>query len=734
MDMNSFPRILTWMNQVASKNPDETPEEVRSYLSQMNSQFQISGENLSPSSFPTGSFMEHEVIMPTSTELPEIYSEDFYQMAFDFFKNEASNHYDRLKAHLESLYLSLTSVSYNDFRQKFSKKFNMIRHKQNLSEIQHQEMTGNTDSFLFYHLSESEMKIRGIWSEEETQKLVYTLETGVRDKLDYITPDKKVHWGLLSLRIPGRNGDQCRKKYRQLLKAGKILDVKKMQTQEKNPAFAQYCQPALLAYQENALAAAIDELLEEEKLITPGKIAKMAIELYYEPEHLARKAAITSLIKKGCYVPQKYNSPAEEVETVMQKYLSSAKLCPHELMNYFNMDSFGASRTWVFRFMKKYDYCYRKFHYARRGDIKPQAIEHYLHQLSEAIQYYGREKVLNMDETQVLLNNSPSTTIAKKGQKDVAINKSYVDPKIGTTYIATISMDPQRRFPLYAIAKGKSEVCQRKYCNTDPTKCQMDNSESGWDTVEVMENYLNWLSEEMQYKKFALVLDVYTTHIAERIKTYAQDLGIELIYVPANGTGIYQPLDRSIFGIVKKKLSKKELQTSMIEAAETRKNLYAIVHGEVKKVWETISTAAINSAWDIPGLDDLIGCKNSKLPEEDNLNEHYNDEFDENTDDNTDDDIDDKSYEYPVEEYGLPVNFMLLLPSGKKVDYHIGNRALLKHLYQKVENSLKLPKETFKLVSMSKIKLKSLHQPIYELGIEGDLIKICLNKKKSTLN
>ena len=120
-------------------------------------------------------------------------------------------------------------------------------------------------------------------------------------------------------------------------------------------------------------------------------------------------------------------------------------------------------------------------------------------------------------------------------------------------------MDPSIRIPLYCVAKGKTNQCESKYENNDKL-CRMDHSASGWTTTEVMIDYIDWLYQEMDSEPFALVLDVYASHISEDVERHAAQLEIELIFVPANGTGTYQPLDRIIFGIVKKKLAKKELQ------------------------------------------------------------------------------------------------------------------------------------------------------------------------------
>ena len=63
----------------------------------------------------------------------------------------------------------------------------------------------------------------------------------------------------------------------------------------------------------------------------------------------------------------------------------------------------------------------------------------------------------------------------------------------------------------------------------------------------------------------------------------------------------YQPLDRKIFGIIKKQLTQQEMHSPIGSAI--LKEQYPIVHEKLLKLWENISTSAINSAWDIDGLE-----------------------------------------------------------------------------------------------------------------------------------
>ena len=79
-------------------------------------------------------------------------------------------------------------------------------------------------------------------------------------------------------------------------------------------------------------------------------------------------------------------------------------------------------------------------------------------------------------------------------------------------------------------------------------------NKQGWINESIMIRYLNHLHRYNKGKSYALVLDVYPAHRTLNVKEAARALDITLIYVPANGTGIYQPLDRRLFGIIKSKL------------------------------------------------------------------------------------------------------------------------------------------------------------------------------------
>ena len=62
-----------------------------------------------------------------------------------------------------------------------------------------------------------------------------------------------------------------------------------------------------------------------------------------------------------------------------------------------------------------------------------------------------------------------------------------------------------------------------------------------------MIQYLDHFYEHWSEKQpCALLLDCFKAHCTAAVKKFAKDHFIELIFVPANGTSEYQPLDRRI--------------------------------------------------------------------------------------------------------------------------------------------------------------------------------------------
>lgn len=152
-----------------------------------------------------------------------------------------------------------------------------------------------------------------------------------------------------------------------------------------------------------------------------------------------------------------------------------------------------------------------------------------------------------MDATLVTTQNLQNRVVGLREK----VTDQNLKQKEGTTFIGTVAMNPHIKIPLGLISKGKTKRCENKYGEeiSDELITHLNN---GWMTPVVMKTYLSWLRKKMGEGPIALILDVYRAHIEKSVKAHKRKLGIKLIFVPACGTGNYQTLDRSLFGIVKK--------------------------------------------------------------------------------------------------------------------------------------------------------------------------------------
>jgi hypothetical protein len=126
----------------------------------------------------------------------------------------------------------------------------------------------------------------------------------------------------------------------------------------------------------------------------------------------------------------------------------------------------------------------------------------------------------------------------------------------------------------------------------------VQHSESGWATENIIINYTEWLHKQIADGcPCALILDVYPTHRTDRVFAIAEAYDVELLFVPAGGTGRFQPMDRRVFG---------ELKARARAAFDRRRWLAEgeeISHDESVDIliqcWNAIPAENIRKAWNV---------------------------------------------------------------------------------------------------------------------------------------
>jgi hypothetical protein len=114
------------------------------------------------------------------------------------------------------------------------------------------------------------------------------------------------------------------------------------------------------------------------------------------------------------------------------------------------------------------------------------------------------------------------------------------------------------KFPLWVLWKSKTERCEERY-RDDPRLQEyirrgdlvLTHQPNGWTSALLASGYLHWLRSRIQRGPIVVLWNLFSAHREQGVKERAQELGIELVFIPAGMTGKHRPLDRRLFGSLK---------------------------------------------------------------------------------------------------------------------------------------------------------------------------------------
>ena len=182
----------------------------------------------------------------------------------------------------------------------------------------------------------------------------------------------------------------------------------------------------------------------------------------------------------------------------------------------------------------------------RERDMELEKIA-FVVEVRDAIHRCGTSLVLNMDETPVQLLDVPVTAVVSTGSGQAATVTSTAG-SLGSkiTTMPTISAAGDK-LQLCAILRGKTERClaaTRAKASDDAKKIQLYYSQKGWMNEGIMALYFrDILLPYTRCRPAALLLDSYTAHFTDAVRSAAAAMNLQLIQVPASCTSELQPLD-----------------------------------------------------------------------------------------------------------------------------------------------------------------------------------------------
>lgn len=455
------------------------------------------------------------------------------------------------------------------------------------------------DNCLPFFSSRADEKYK-YWSEEENNFLAEVMNESI----------EMPNFSILSLCFPGRTGREVYQHFAMLAKKGQIFDPRTLDV-GKVPILAPYYRRIFLPNAEKALAESLLETSAKGIQVGKKMIIERAESFFKIPWILAERITYKILSSKQLPVycdenEQKYTDLFKQTALPIEKKLTeNLKINDDDqevdlneikkILEQYKIPLPRFSLHWLRDFMRRNRISWRKAHYARRGAIDLTYAEIFLEQVAYAVIKYGWERVFNMDETAVRVNNGSVLTIGKIGTLDISVDGKRDDRECFTA-IATCTKE--KTYPLILLNKGEhSKRFEPILRAGDGTLVWNTGTNNGWVNENVMLDYLDHIHELSEHFPCALVVDCFKAHKTPKVIQKACDLGIELIIVPANGTGKYQPLDRKIFGILKAKL--RALAANQIFEGKER---FDKVCNHLIKAWSEITPLHLLRAWDIPGL------------------------------------------------------------------------------------------------------------------------------------
>jgi hypothetical protein len=233
-------------------------------------------------------------------------------------------------------------------------------------------------------------------------------------------------------------------------------------------------------------------------------------------------------------------------------------------------------------------------HKERRTTLDEEYAAYFLRRLDTLSNDYPPDLVFNMDETCWRLFEAPRKVLAEKGTEIVKLAGTSSE-KTSFTALGGISAAGDK-LPLWILAKGKTPRSEGKFGTH--SNVILRHTDSGWATEGILVCYIEWLARDIAHgHPSILVLDVYPSHRTDVVVETAAANDVELLFVPAGGTGRFQPLDRRVFGELKSRARAEFGRRRWRDGAadiDYEESLQILT-----RCWEHIPTENIRKAWNV---------------------------------------------------------------------------------------------------------------------------------------
>lgn len=222
-----------------------------------------------------------------------------------------------------------------------------------------------------------------------------------------------------------------------------------------------------------------------------------------------------------------------------------------------NPPKFNCSKTFITDFKNKFNISSRLAHFKERNENfkekdNLEEIDIFKAQIQSVIEKAreNNEPVVNADETGFQILPNSIKTWAYKGTKNISINTTD-STKERISVMASITAN-YCKIPLFIIGQGNSLEEAEEQVGELQKENKLSYSSKSYMTTNCFLEYLDFLRKQFNENiKIHLIIDSYSTHTPQKVKNKAQELNIQLYYIPSGLTDMLQPLDISVFAPLK---------------------------------------------------------------------------------------------------------------------------------------------------------------------------------------
>lgn len=190
---------------------------------------------------------------------------------------------------------------------------------------------------------------------------------------------------------------------------------------------------------------------------------------------------------------------------------------------------------------------------ARATSFNPHNVQKFFDNLESVIKRYNIQPhdIWNMDETGVTTVQKPNKVVAKKGFKQVGAITS-AERGILVTLAAAVSAVGNSVPPYFVFPRVHFKD---HFIRDGPIGCKGGSNPSGWMTEQLFVDFLKHFHNHVKSTKekpCLLLLDNHSSHLSIEGLNFAKENGIVMLSFPPHCTHRLQPLDRSVYGPLKK--------------------------------------------------------------------------------------------------------------------------------------------------------------------------------------